>query len=379
MDRKEIFNSIMISVMLICNSISMLFSFIPNGIVLLIYVPFFSMIVMNVGHLKKQVYARHLIFIIYILLFFLIPFSFGNFEPQLFRYFLDFFVFGIPFLFLPFFPINYSLVFKTITVLGLVLIPILLNRHLVMAGSGIWMATSYNVIKLMIPALIVIFFPSRKLSKLIGMVVFLSYSAFLLTLGSRGAILGLIFAAWLIYIYRKNIPLNIISKKVLLNMGIILILIVFFPYLIKGVVSFLTSHDIYSYSLERMVINIESNTSQSNTREPIYRMAIEGFFENPIFGMGIASFDNYSPTSYPHNLFLQQLYEGGILLFLPFFVLTFKGVFLINGRAMPIEKRQFIIYLVSAGIIHLLFSSYFWMTHFYWYLLGFSLQKRDLR
>lgn len=376
----ETVNSILISVMLACNSVAVLLDFIPKSVVFSIYVPFLLIIGLNIGYLIKRNYTHHFIFVVYVLLFFLIPFFLGNTESQLIHYFLDFFIFGIPFLFLPFVPVDYKAMFKSLSILGLLLFPSLLKIDLIeQTDSGIWMTISYNVIKFIVPALIVIFFRSSKLFKLIGIVVSLGYLTFLLTLGSRGAMLGIIVALWLLYIYRKNRPLRFFSKKVLLNICLILFIVVVFPYIIRNVVDFLNAHHIYSYSLSRIEEHLESNTSQSEGRTYIYEMAKTGILEKPILGNGIASFANYSPDTYPHNLFLQQLYEGGIFLFIPFFFLTCIGILLINSRGISIEKRQFLIYLVSVGIIHLMFSSYFWMSHFYWYLLGFALQKIRLR
>lgn len=376
----ETVNSILISVMLACNSVAILLDFIPKSAVFSIYVPFLLIIGLNIRCLIRQNYTYHFIFVVYVLLFFLIPLFLGNTESQLIHYFLDFFVFGIPFLLLPFVPVDYKAVFKSLSILGLLLFPSLLKIDLIeQSDGGLWMTISYNVIKFIVPALIVIFFRSSKLFKVIGIVVSLGYLAFLLTWGSRGAMLSIIVALWLLYIYRKNKPLRLFSKKVLLNVCFVFFIAAVFPYIIRNVVDFLNAHHIYSYSLSRIEEHLESNTSQSEGRTYIYEMAKTGILEKPILGNGIASFANYSPDTYPHNLFLQQLYEGGVFLFIPFFILTCMGIFFINGRGIPIEKRQFLIYLVSVGIIHLMFSSYFWMNHFYWYLLGFSLQKNRLK
>ncbi len=223
----ETINSILISVMLACNSVAILLDFIPKSVVFSIYVPFILIIGLNIGYLIKRNYTHHFIFVVYVLLFFLIPFFLGNTESQLIHYFLDFFIFGIPFLFLPFVPVNYKTVFKSLSILGLLLFPSLLKIDLIEeADSGIWMTISYNVIKFIVPALIVIF-------------------------------------------------LSIAPA---------------FPYLIKNSVTFLSKHNIYSYSLNRIEKHLESNTSQSKGRIHIYNMAKTGIVKKPIWGNGAASF-----------------------------------------------------------------------------------------
>ena len=215
----ETVNSILISVMLACNSVAILLDFIPKSVVFSIYVPFLLIIGLNIGYLIKRNYTHHFIFVVYVLLFFLIPLFLGNTESQLIHYFLDFFVFGIPFLFLPFVPVDYKAMFKSLSILDLLLFPSLFKIDLVeQTDSGLWMTISYNVIKFIVPALIVIFLS------------------------------------------------------------------------IAPAVTFLSKHNIYSYSLNRIEKHLESNTSQSKGRIHIYNMAKTGIVKKPIWGNGAASF-----------------------------------------------------------------------------------------
>lgn len=75
-----------------------------------------------------------------------------------------------------------------------------------------------------------------------------------------------------------------------------------------------------------------------SARESQYRIAIEHLGENIFFGdglneTGIALYRNDIKLSYPHNVFLEVLIEGGIISFIPLFILySLFLFFLIKNR-----------------------------------------------
>ena len=102
--------------------------------------------------------------------------------------------------------------------------------------------------------------------------------------------------------------------------------------------------------------------------------ALQDFVESPIWGKGIASFQNY--TIYPHNLFVQMLQEGGMILFIPFaiiFIVALKELVLGDRNT---EYYKILLFTFCTGVMQLMFSSYFWTSSLYWLFVVLVLYRR---
>ena len=133
---------------------------------------------------------------------------------------------------------------------------------------------------------------------------------------------------------------------------------------------------ISSYSLMRMVNSLNNGSSLSSGRDDIYAVAISGIKDNLILGSGVGSFDNYS-GAYPHNIFLQVLYEGGLLFGIPLIAVIIISICTLNQK-VTMDRRLLHIYLISAGLVQLLFSANFWSSILFWYWIGLSLKRIKL-
>jgi len=104
-------------------------------------------------------------------------------------------------------------------------------------------------------------------------------------------------------------------------------------------------------------IEIIRNFSSSAYGE-IYLLSYKMFLDNPITGIGINNFKflcnnykiyknmmiNYDCASHPHNIYIQWLTEGGLVVFISFIIyLSFLIIFIINNFG---DKKYKIIYLV---------------------------------
>ena len=110
-----------------------------------------------------------------------------------------------------------------------------------------------------------------------------------------------------------------------------------------------------------------------NGRDLVYARGYELFKESPIYGNGIGVYADKYDGSYPHNLFIQLLAEGGIILTVPFII-----IFLINlwylikpwiNKDKIYEIRLYILFLFIICIPRLMFSSYFWREEAFWLLI----------
>lgn len=376
----EINNSMAVGVILCANALSPLLSLIPNGIVAIIFIPLIYLLIHNRNYYLSQKFnAKSFIcFVLFIFIFFGYSFCIGALRPSIIESFFNFLIFGIPLILISYLRICVKYIFRTIVIVGIIALPLQLTLIDISntSDSGLWMSVSYNLIKIIIPSIIVLFYDRIKIIKIIGISQLLAGIAFLVVLGSRGAVLGVILCVLLLLLYRNNKKLRILSFKSLLVALSFITTILFFEQIITFVYENLQDHNISSYSLMRMVNSLNDGSSLSSGRDDIYAVAISGIRDNLILGSGIGSFDNYS-GAYPHNIFLQVLYEGGLLFGIPLIAVIILSICTLNQK-VTMDRRLLHIYLISAGLVQLLFSANFWSSILFWYWIGLSLKRIKL-
>ena len=187
----------------------------------------------------------------------------------------------------------------------------------------------------------------------------------------RGAVVTILFSI-IIFTIQKLLTQGVGRKK-LITTGIIII--VFMIITFEVIVGYL--QNVASLYELRWLSKFVFEEDVSNGRTSLYQMALNGFFQSPLWGNGIASFNNYS--IYPHNLFLQMLYETGVLMFIPVSYLIYKAfMIMILKRESSIDYRL-ITFLFIISIIQLSFSSHFWMRQQFWMLIWIMLSMVPLK
>ena len=371
---KLVFNSVLIGMMLSCNILSVLFSFIPNGIGILIFVPFFFLCLNNFKiSINRVIFGEFIVLLNFFLVFFLYSLLIGRYNEISIKYILEFIVLGLPFIIVSHFNFNPKITLQTIVLLSVISLPFyLLNINVDIVsyatdGEAL-MLISYNLVKMIVPALLLLFIERNFIVLSVTVITIVLSGILLFSFGARGAILCVIITIACSFIYVKNKPINFFSLKFILVLFVVLIIALYFMDIINGISDLFIRYNIQSIALERIAFSLENNSDLSSGRGEIYEIAFAGFSNSPIFGNGIGSFDNYS-GNYPHNLFLQQLYEGGFLWGVPMIFIVIFSFVKLNSN-MDKQFRYFLIYLITTSIVHLLVSSYFWSSSIYWFLMG---------
>ena len=129
--------------------------------------------------------------------------------------------------------------------------------------------------------------------------------------------------------------------------------------------------------ISRLYFKTTQGTDMDSGRSDLIDAALRDFDESPIWGNGIASFQNF--TIYPHNLFVQMLQEGGLILFIPFFL-----IFLIGLKNLILSDRyttyyRILLFTFCGGVIQLMFSSYFWTSSIYWLFVMLVLYRHRIQ
>ena len=152
-------------------------------------------------------------------------------------------------------------------------------------------------------------FDARRVPRMIGMAAAPVAALLVLISGSRGSILALFFGV-IVYLFIRRV-----DWRVLLSVVAVAIL---------GAVAVATRFGELAVALFRDRFLIALFVDQFfSYRDVLFLEAIRAGLQNPVFGLGLAGFEEVGTWGgYPHNMFLEAFAEGGLpgllLLCLPF-------------------------------------------------------------
>lgn len=383
-ERKENISALLIALMFSCNSLSRLLSFIPGISAIIVIVAFFVFLCINGWPNQRKNISTSIILIAIIFLGFIRQIISGHWSNPVALNFMSFCIFGIPFIFLNYYKVNYRKILEYLILLGVILVPLNIRECMMeytsLGTEATQMVASYNILFFTIPSAILIFSSTKKLIKyLVAIEAFIGL-IFLIAFGSKGAVFAMLIGCLLVLIYRNNKPLKLMSSKVFIVVTLVIVIIPNFEIILTYVNDLLEQYGIYSSAIPELLSKIASEDMEqlSSGRNLIYEQTIKSIYQSPILGYGIGSFGNYS-GEYPHNLFLHLLYEGGIIICLPYIILFIKLLSLLNRKVQDLETRYFIIFIISAGIVRLFFSYVYWESQLFWFSIGLVLKSISIR
>lgn len=206
----------------------------------------------------------------------------------------------------------------------------------------------------------------------------------LLSLANRGVILEIVFSIILIKFSlfgrdeaKKKFTANYIIKCSLIS--IVFFLAVFnLNDIIASLNNFCSNTlNLSVTSLKKAIILLE-NDDLSNGRLNIIITAFELIKNKLLFGYGIRAFGLYTTHSWPHNLFIQFLFEGGILLGLYPIILFFKKVIIIIKQKTNKNTYVMNLFLLIMVIPRFMFSNDIWLIPYVWLFFGYSLRNNNI-
>lgn len=126
--------------------------------------------------------------------------------------------------------------------------------------------------------------------------------------------------------------------------------------------SMLEEYGYRSYTVTKYINYFISGDLGDSSRSLMYTSAITLFKENPIFGIGIGSFEG---SVYAHNFFIDALTSLGILLGIPVIVITLFGA----SKIITIKEKEIktlMLILFCMCFPRLLFSKTFFNDPYFW-------------
>lgn len=300
------------------------------------------------------------------------------------KYLTNFLIYGALFLLIPLGNIDFNQVIKFVSYYGIILLPFYARYDYGYGFSevedlnGVLMTMSYRMLPFIIASLVVFLNRKNKLwERFLGAGVAILYLIVFFIIGARGAITSLIAFVALYYIISGKKHINKRARLFVVSIAAV----VFFlslDVIIDYLFDLLDSRGITSRSIERLYFGQMQGNDISSGRFKIYDMAFNEFFQSPIWGNGIGSFDSYKGTM-PHNIILQLMVEGGLFFVIPFTIILVQGLMYIYEEGRNSDSVVFMLFIFCAGVIRLFFSSFLWGSHFCWLFILMVLNINSIK
>ena len=319
--------------------------------------------------LKRQLLVYFYILFLFLLSAFQCKFSGGN-EEALYEYFSLFCLTGTGALIISNNEYDFDKVMRCFIVLSFLLAPVLLtssySTKTYEVSNDEWMAYSYRILPFLVAAVYYLYSGTSKCFRLLSILLLVLFFSVFISHTARGPFVALVGSV-LFLLIQKQIKKGIRLKVILGELFVFLFFVIIGLDLILEVLGNLTNR----YEL-RFMSKFLFADDISNQRTPIYINAFNGFVESPLWGNGISSFV-WRYNAWPHNIFLQMMYETGILMLIPFSYILFQSVKMMISKYNTIFDNRLISFLFIISITELMFSQYFWKKHYFWLLIWATL------
>lgn len=210
----------------------------------------------------------------------------------------------------------------------------------------------------------------NKVMKMVWAVMSIVLSAFIMVLGSRGALIGVVCILVISYltVYLRDSQ-SISNKKVMTTLALFIL-----------VIFFLIVPEVFFSALSSVLSTLGINAGQSRTLEHIIngtltvssgRSIVWDWFSSNLNLLGHGAFSEwYYYGGYAHNFFLDVLFDFGVI-FGGIMVVVFVGMIIKSFRkGQNFESYSLFLITFAYFIGRLLLSSTFWWETYFWMLIG---------
>lgn len=239
-----------------------------------------------------------------------------------------------------------------------------LSRH-----NSINMDICYAFLPCTAAAIIYLFsnYKKRNILTVISIVTSMYYVFALLLNGMRGTIMCMAVAFLLsFYILPHDNTGKWTFTKLILPV-ILVMIVVFFNDIVIILFDYFQSKNINVYFLNKI---IRLSDDLSNGRNDVWNITLKGFVQRPIFGHGVNSFEYWTGEIYPHNFFLQFLFEGGLFSIVWLVILIINGTKPVLNNKKNTDELIYYVFVFSISVPYLMVSANAWLTPLLWIYVG---------
>lgn len=205
--------------------------------------------------------------------------------------------------------------------------------------------------------------------------LFIPQVVFLLLSGGKGGFVAL-FVNLLVFCYlEKN------KKKLLIYIMYIILGIIVLSLILSSTSDVFQS--VFEQGFNRVFSYISKDgidMSQTSGRDIVYQVSLELFQNNPI-GYGFFGYSDklmdITALAYPHNIFLEWLLQGGILLFLICSVILVKSILKMFRMVKINPYHIFLIPITVQVLVMLQFSFSYLQLSLFWFCCTYIMTYHD--
>lgn len=274
-----------------------------------------------------------------------------------------------------------EMIIQKVVIIGLLLLPSVVIKDVMKMSSEYRMGYAYACLPILIASFIAI--SSRKIYFAIGFINIIVLMIKFINFAPRGILVIITIAfAFLLY-WRFCIGKNegqrflSVAFTICAIFCIGLVAIYNFDFIIRSINDFLVDTcNIKVYALQKY-LNYSAQGKIFNGRDKLWLLAWDLIKKRPSLGYGIGYYETLAEGAYCHNIILEALCEGGIVLTI-FVVLYIGGmIFKLANAIIQRSKMEYnwSVFSFCIGLVVLFFSSSYWMYPLFWFFLGDYLRE----
>lgn len=277
----------------------------------------------------------------------------------------------------------------TIPVFGIVFLSRIFQLSIEEDGS-IGMGTSYSFVIPVVANIVYYFLVFKKkeyVSTRFRLIVYaisvinIIYAYNLVTYGARGVLLCLVSALLIIMLFdydNNTCKIKSRSKWSILIFAAIIVFAINIWDILAILNDVFISFGVENYALSRTIEYGQMGDAMTG-RSDLFALVWREFMKEPLIGHGMRTFEantgGYMP--YPHNFFLQMLYDGGLLL-----TITVLGPVIWSlsrlFKQCNLSSYLLVLMLFCSTVPGALFSHDLWSQPVLWLFFGFSLTYNNI-
>jgi O-antigen ligase len=148
------------------------------------------------------------------------------------------------------------------------------------------------------------------------LITFFLFFGLAISLGRAALLAAAVIALVLIaYYYRNNWPKSYSLTEYFRNKSSLI-----FVFSVLGIIAFAVTRIERTFN---RFMRLFTGAEFSTHRVDLWKNAVTGFFDAPVFGYGLSNSGAVINFNYPHNLFLEVMLDGGLVAFLLLFIIAF--------------------------------------------------------
>ncbi len=389
MEKKNYIPSFLVAYMLSLGGLNHMMGILlkkSDGIMIMNLVPVAAMLVLHFFISDKKndlnMDKKALLFVYYIVSI-IICYKYAMRKTTL--HYEELFVYCLIPIYISFYKINVETVLKWMMVFSTLIIPFSNDffKSVTADYETIGMSTTYNILPFVVAAAIHFIYYHKKAGfwLWLGYGINVYYLLKVILLGNRGPIISLVVFVIMVVMHRADSDGNIKKSTgrnvfITLAVGIAAILVIGnIESIILSFHKWLQSVNVELAFVTKTVRKIGSGDI-TNGRQELFKFVFQGIKEHYLLGNGVASitYKSFRRYSYPHNLFLQMWYDLGIIISLPLLFVVWKSI---KKTVFDYIKNKdivaMLILLFTLSIPRLCYSSEFWVSIPFWFLIMFAI------